>query len=294
METQTFSQKQGALVAILQLGGYVKDVGPIVNHMRSRMEIETDLHNVAHVLWPLSKENRVTFQERKVHGGESSLSNIRITERGVQTARSLLGLDKPTNTGKLPHVVVHVSGGRAAHAVGRDQTDFRQHSTVAIGGPIERRVEKETPLDYVPFVVLSEEEAAQFRNSKGAHKPPVRHSNIEHEAVHHEETVSVSDEADVSPRKEEHAEVIEKHAEVAASDTPTEYREPDAAKAKHALTWLPDHYPLIAATLGKRERIERYTKAAELLGDDEAEIAIALLEKIKISPLEEEIIRLLG
>lgn len=277
MEAQSLSQKQGALVAILQLGGYVREIEPIVSHMRTRLEIETDLHNVAHVLWPLSKENRVTFQERKVHGGESALSNIRLTERGIQTARQLLGFDQPPEVGKLPHAGAR---NRGAHAVGRDRTDFRQHSAVAEGGPIERRVEKETDLDFVPFVVLTEEEAAPYRALK------LRAPNKEH-------TESFTDEAKVSPAGEapdmgSPAEVMDKDV---PSDTPPQY--PSLIKGLH-LAAAAGEFPLIEGVLGKRARIERYSKAAELLGDDEAEIAVALLEKIKISPLEEEIIRLLG
>lgn len=291
MEPTQFSQKQGTLVALLQLGGYVKEVEPIVSHMRGRLNINTDPHNVAHVLWPLSKENLATFNERKVHGGESSLTNIKLTSRGEARARQLLGMDRPKAEAPVPHVR---GNGRAAHAVGRDGTDFRRHSSVAVGGPIERRVEKETPLDHVPFVVLSDEEAANYRGSPSTYKTLFgkHHEAQAEEAEAQTEAPSVSAEESVPEGSDTPPEVM-------AADTHTEYPEPTPEALEdipEVAVWQfePDRFPLMAAVLAKKDKVRRYTQAAELLGDDEAELAIQLLEKVKISPLEEEIIRLLG
>jgi len=52
-----------------------------------------------------------------------------------------------------------------------------------------------------------------------------------------------------------------------------------------------DNYPLIKDLMGKQERIERYEQAAKLLGDDEEDIVLQLLEKTQLTDLEKEVIR---
>lgn len=285
----TFSQKNGTLIAVYQLGGYVRELSPVVDHLRDRMGINADLHNTAHLMWPLSKENLITFLERKA-GGKSWLTNIRITERGVEKARDLLGMPQVT-VGKVHRA--RATSGRAAHAVGRDGTDFRRHADVAVGGPIEH-IQKEHPLDSVPFVVLSDEEAAQYRQVS------VEESQSSHNGT------AIDEETAQNPSPEEVTEktpeVPENRTEVtstgadeppfsAPSDTHTEY--PVETARRHYL-FNPEEFPSIAAVLAKRDKIARYQKAAELLGDDEPAMAIALLDTVKISPLEEEVIRLIS
>ena len=304
------SQKNGTLVAIYQLGGYVREVSPIVEHLRAKLNINTDGHNVAHVMWPLSKENKITFLERKERG-KSFLTNIKITERGAATVRELLGMEvKAADVGR----VIPAGRGqriRAAHAVGQDMTDFRRHGAVAVGGPIEHALQKETVLDSVPFVILDEEEAKQYRETPSRTiKQRTASSSTDGETA-----VEVSGKS---------TEVDEKPAEAdgmaASTDTHTEY--PDDPRARLAaeaaaragtesdyaamaeeqlgraqwqgFTFRPERFPQIAAVLAKREKVQRYRLAAETLADDEPEIAIQLLSKVEISPLEEEIIRLLG
>lgn len=54
-----------------------------------------------------------------------------------------------------------------------------------------------------------------------------------------------------------------------------------------------DDYPLIKDLMGKEERLVKYQRAADLLGDDDAttDIVLALLDKIQITDLEREVIR---
>lgn len=265
MNTPTASsQKANALIALYELGGSTRELEPVLNKMREK-GITSDIHNLAHVMWPLSKENLVTFLERKTGPRHSStLTNISLTERGKDRAMALLGLA----TGFLPNM----SGrGRSAHAVGQDATDYRRHSDVAVGGPIEV-IKKENPLDSIPYVVLDAEEAAKYRGSA----PTIGRPPKVIEPPRQNERVEVA--PAVAP--------IEETAKVA--DTPGEYVTLGERMVDRS------GYPEIAAVLAKADKVARFTKAAELLGDDEAELAITILERVKISPLEAEIIKLLG
>jgi len=279
------SQKMGALVSIYQLGGYVREVEPVLNHMRSKLGINSDGHNIAHVLWPLSKENLVTFLERKGPSKSSVLTNIRLTESGADRARRLLGESDDLPGSSKPKIIHPRGVGRGRHAVGQDMTNYRQHAAVAVGGPIETRHEKETVLDGVPFVVLPEEEAARYRAM------PRRHAS------------GVERTAELNQQNPIDAETTEVDGKSTAADTPPQYLNGDTPReypiVAAARTWADfeahrEEYPNIVAVLSKKSRIARYQQAAELLEEDEAEIAITLLEKVKITPLEEEIIRLLS
>jgi len=268
------SQKTGTLVSLYELGGYVRELPPLVYHLRKK-GVNTDVHNVAHVLWPLSRENLVTFLERKQGPRRTSaLTNVRITERGVEKARELLGAPvAASSVGKVHQARAKDSRGR--HAVGRDMTDPSQHGSVAVGGPVER-IKKENPLDGVPFVILDDEEAAKYREMPSG--APQLHKEPEVEEIKVESTTD---------------------GEIAHSGVETPPATLPAGSVEVDNTWIgvrfdPTGYPQIAAVLAKRDRIERYTKAAELLGDDEAEIAVALLEKVQITPLEAEVIRLIS
>ena len=245
----SLSQKEGALVALYDLGGYTRELGPIVDHMRTRLNITTDAHSVAHLFWPLQRENLVTFLERKGTGGKESrstsqLSNIRLTERGVARARELKQLDRPARG--------HVEEAPAAEA---------------------QPVMTETK-EAVPFVVLSDEEAAQYRGGE-----------ITSSGTDVEIAATDSAEAEVMP-----AEVPASEPQAPVSDTPTEYQANWSLLARVSNS---SQFPNIYSLLGKRERIARYRQAAELLADDEAEIALQLLSKVEITPLEEEVLRLI-
>lgn len=55
----------------------------------------------------------------------------------------------------------------------------------------------------------------------------------------------------------------------------------------------PERYPLITALMGRSKQIARYTQAARLLEDDE-DLALQVLERIRISPIEQEIVQLVS
>lgn len=280
--TANLSQKTAALVALYQLGGYVRGIAPIVDKAR-QLGLNTDDHHVAHVLWPLSKENMVHFVERKGRG-TSVLTNIRITQRGTEKAMELLGMDADGLTGTSRMWKSSVPGtGRAAHAVGTDMTEARNHPAVAVGGPVSKSLQKENPLDSVPFVVLSEEEATHYRAK------PVRQQTPRVEEVPSSSTGEDLPFAHTSPP-------VSAALADGGTDTPPQYPKLDTPQEYSRETARPNAaaFPHIAAVLAKAERVARFTRAAELLGDEEADLAIQILEKVKISPLEEEIIRLLG
>lgn len=261
------NQKAHIITALYALGGKAKNVPQLQAKMKEQgFFLET--HGLVHAIWACQKDGSVGFQERKggrtrtAQPGESALVRLYLTAKGRSQAMEILRAEADGVPAERPASTITVNGGRGAHAVGKDGTDYRQHGTKAVGGPIERRVAEPLP-----------------QNMKA----------------------EISTDAEIEPVS---AEVPAASAEVTgkaeAADTHTGYptaeqvrREERGIQPLSSVLW--DDYPLIQELMGKEERLAKYQAAAEMLDKDDqvADIVLALLDKIQVSPLEKEVIGLL-
>jgi len=238
--------------ALITARGPIKDVETIKAYLSEKHQV-TSNYDISRALWSLKKSGDITFYERK-SGKDSILSAIKLT-RGVTA--------KPMRNG----------ASKGHHPVGKDMTDPRNHPIITEGGPVVSNATSQpapevvpTPV-YVPPVV---EEPVLPRYAKP--EPPAQNMK------------PVTDEESETPQKPIRSTDADmgSHTQGSSSDTHTQYRDGDVDKTK---------FPRIADLMTKEARLAAYEAAAQLLEETDAEMALALLEKIQLTDLEKEVIR---
>lgn len=172
-----------------------------------------------------------------------------------------------------PHSLVHVVW--AMQKDGHVRFRERKNSAVGTEGALER-------------IRLSPSGISEARRKFGPNK--ITPEPVAQPSVSQQRRLNIQNDRDmekdvVRPLAQNQKSVIDESAHRGngeyASTTSTPTRQTDT----HA------QYPLISDLFARQERITRYQQAAKLLEDD-AEIAVAILDKVKISPLEDEVLRI--
>ncbi len=121
--------------------GPFSDVGALIDAFGKRTTDDRRpvFDNVVKALWSLQKQGEITFSQSsnstpsRGHHGPASGSLTRI--RALPSLYRRLGIAETSRD--WPPTV---PGPQPVHKVGKDYTDANRHGSVAVGGPIERRV----------------------------------------------------------------------------------------------------------------------------------------------------------
>ena len=311
-------QNQKTLILRALAGGQAGDI----NELRARVRdlgLELDSHNMVHVVWALQKTRHVTFAERG-----NGLFRIKLTRHGAaglgqgqngkMRGRARIGVD-PTDFrshgytakgGPIEHIQA-IPQPEAIPAMHYVETDLTKIRPIDIPNYGKMKAQTAYPMVEALVALRRPASAAELGRILGVSSPAITQWSKAARAFAWVRVISEvgnikmleptqAGETIVKANTQQHLlwshideetpalphillEGAHKDVEV-ITDTPTQYRL--------------DGYPLIAATMTKQSRLVKYEAAAAILGDDDADMVLMLLEKIQLTDLEKEIIRFVG
>lgn len=125
--------------------------------------LKASLSEVVVVLWDFQRQGHLKLRQTQAHGkGQSNLTGLRLTATGRQAFRVQAATEAGVSVPENPTRLDALGADRARKANDElqnplprrktDRTDFRTHSTIAVGGPVEhiRPVGPTPPLDELP------------------------------------------------------------------------------------------------------------------------------------------------
>jgi hypothetical protein len=274
----------------------------------SPTERSVTMQELTAAIWSCQKQGWVAFREN--HGAHgSALTNIKLTPSGRNRAIELRG---------TPHKAVaeratgpsfreqghadNISHG-ATHSVGIDKTNYRHHTSRAQGD----EPEKHRPVQFSQregIVCSWDKEAwpcmvAQKWTRDEQRAQPIQMMEGPGQ-VRITRIVEAPRRVVDPPHQNENPEYPNPeypNPEYPVESSPVE-ETPDAPSTEVVIPTIADviawdQYPLMSALHERNKKAAKYRAAAELLQDDDPEAAVELLEKVKFSELEEEVVRLL-
>jgi len=294
-----------------------QDAANLLGKLRSK-DVSPTMQELTAAIWSCQKQGWVAFRESHSQHG-SVLTNIKLTPAGRQRAIDNRGTPYKQAATRVNGPSVREGGHSdslrhgATHAIGVDKTSPFHHTSRTTGGEIERHrpvqfskregvvcgwdkeawpcmtAQKWTKAEQNARPVEMREGPGQVRIQRvEASQPSVQPRQNEKPG----EWTRFTDEVD--PAMEAvMAKVDEVGFENVGEPVTGEETPPIVfPKIVDVIDW--SQYPLMSAAFERDKKAAKYRAAAEILQDDDPDAAVELLEKVKFSELEQEVVRLLA